>query len=77
MKKIKEWFNKMFAKSKEAVEEIRDNERGDTNFISIVIILVIVMVVAAVFIGFKDQILGAASDTFNDFMDIFSGQKVK
>ena len=33
-------------------------ERGDTNFISILIILGIVILVAGVFIGFKDQIVG-------------------
>lgn len=32
-------------------------ERGDTNFISILIILGIVILVAGVFIGFKDQIV--------------------
>lgn len=32
-------------------------ERGDTNFISILIILGIVIIVAGVFIGFKDQIV--------------------
>ncbi len=34
------------------------DERGDTNFISILIILGIVILVAGVFIGFKDQIVG-------------------
>lgn len=33
-------------------------ERGDTNFISILIILGIVILVAGVFIGFKEQIVG-------------------
>ena len=33
------------------------DERGDTNFISILIILGIVVVLAASFIGFKEQIL--------------------
>ena len=33
-------------------------ERGDTNFISILIILGIVILVAGVFIGFRDQIVG-------------------
>lgn len=43
-------------KAEELVKAI-SSERGDTNFISILIILGIVVVLAGVFIGFKDQIV--------------------
>lgn len=33
------------------------SERGDTNFISILIILGVVILLAGVFIGFKDKII--------------------
>lgn len=33
-------------------------ERGDTNFISILIVLGVVILLAGLFIGFKDQIVG-------------------
>lgn len=42
-------------------------ERGDTNFISILIILGIVILVAGVFIGFKDQIVGQVQAIVGEF----------
>jgi hypothetical protein len=41
-------------------------EEGDTNFISIIVILGIVMVLVGVFAAFKDQIIEAASDLINN-----------
>ncbi len=49
-----------------AKEKIK-SERGDTNFISIIIILGIVVVLAALFIGFKDQIVGKVQDMIKGF----------
>ncbi len=43
------------------------DERGDTNFISILIILGIVILLAGVFIGFKDQIVGQVQGIINGF----------
>lgn len=43
------------------------DERGDTNFISILIILGIVILLAGVFIGFKDQIVGQVQNIINGF----------
>ena len=40
-------------------------ENGDTNFISIIIILAIVMVVAAIFVGFRTQIVNWVNSTFS------------
>jgi len=42
-------------------------ERGDTNFISILIVLGIVILVAGVFIGFKNQIVGQVEAIVNGF----------
>lgn len=75
MSKIKEKASALANKSKRAANRLRTDERGDTNFISIVIILVIVMVVAGVFIAFKDEILGMAMDAFEDFKGFFGEQK--
>ena len=41
-------------------------EEGDTNFISIIVILGIVMVLVGVFAALKDQIIEAASDLINN-----------
>lgn len=43
------------------------NEDGDTNFISIIIILGVVIVLAGIFVAFKDQIIGSVSDVINGF----------
>ena len=43
------------------------SERGDTNFISILIILGIVVALAGVFIGFKDQIVSKVEEIVNGF----------
>lgn len=40
----------------------RASERGDTNFISILIILGIVVILAGIFIGFKDTIVNKVRD---------------
>ena len=42
-------------------------ERGDTNFISILIILAVVVVLAGVFFGFKDQIVGQVKEIVDGF----------
>lgn len=60
------------------VEEIREvylsavrpnlsNERGDTNFISILIILGIVIILAGVFMAFKDQIVDQVQSIVDGF----------
>lgn len=42
-------------------------ERGDTNFISVLIILAIVIILAGIFIGFKDQIVDQVNGIVNGF----------
>lgn len=49
-------------------------ERGDTNFLSIIIILAIVLVIAVVFIAFKDEIIGLLSTAWKSFSDAFDNQ---
>jgi len=64
--KLLSFQNKVAAKLSE--------ERGDTNFLSIIIILVIVLAVATVFILFKDEIMATAEAAFASFQSMFSGQ---
>lgn len=42
-------------------------ERGDTNFISILIILAIVIILLGIFIGFKDTIVARVSEIVDGF----------
>ena len=53
-------------RAKESFYRFIKKENGDTNFISIIIILAIVMVVAAIFIGFRTQIVDWVNSTFTD-----------
>ena len=50
-----------------AIAKFRKSERGDTNFISIIIILGIVILVAGIFIGFKDKIVQEVQGIINGF----------
>ena len=43
------------------------DEEGDTNFISILIILGIVIILAGIFIGFKDQIVAQVKEIIDGF----------
>ena len=69
--KIKEKLTKAFCKVQTEVYCAAHNEQGDTNFISIIIILGIVIIVAGTFATFKDQILKAAEEAINGFKDLF------
>ena len=53
-----------FGKAKDIIKE----ENGDTNFISIIIILAIVLLVAVAFMIFKDQIIGWFNGTTQTFI---------
>lgn len=46
---------------------LKNSERGDTNFISILIILGLVILLATVFIGFKDKIVRQVTEIVNGF----------
>lgn len=64
-------------KTRKAVSDIVKNERGDTNFISIAIILVVVLVIAVVFIGFgntfKDKLETKTSDVLGALSETMKG----
>lgn len=64
---FKKAYNAMERKMIEFSNKLAKSERGDTNFISILIILGIVILVATVFLGFKDKIVGMVSDIVGDF----------
>lgn len=51
------------------------DEDGDTNFISIIIILGIVIVLAGIFVAFKDQIIDGVQDIINGFSAESLGDK--
>ncbi len=59
-------FNKLCIKAHTAIENFRRNEKGDTNFISILVILAVAMALAVVFFGFKDNIISWVEETMPD-----------
>ena len=46
------------------------NEKGDTNFISILVLLGIGLALAGVFLGFKDQVLEWVNTNIGDFFSL-------
>ncbi|MDR2088616.1 MAG: hypothetical protein LBP73_04595 [Clostridiales Family XIII bacterium] len=75
MKKLQEKLLDLEVRSYCAARSAKDralafaaDERGDTNFISIIVVLGIALVVAGVFMGFKDQIIGKAKEIIDSFI---------
>lgn len=58
MKKLLDKVTLAYLRAQPAAKAALKDERGDTNFISIAIILIIVILIAVVFIGFGQQIKG-------------------
>lgn len=69
MKKLMNKLNNALMQAKDKAAEFVSNERGDTNFISIAIILIVIIGVAIVFIGFRDSILAAFTEATQDLLD--------
>ena len=50
------------------VDSFLNHEEGDTNFISILVLLGIALALAGVFLGFKDQVLAWVDTNVGDFL---------
>lgn len=64
---LQKWFWNARVKAITSIQRAISDESGDTNFISILIILGIVILLAGVFMGFKDQIVGMVQDIIDGF----------
>lgn len=64
---MRDWILTQEIKIMNKVHRFFEEERGDTNFISILIILGIVIILAGVFMTFKDQIVEMVSGEMEDF----------
>ena len=76
---MKKWFNQKMAAlyaaytwQKSDVRKQLADERGDTNFISILILMAFVVLLAGAFIAFRDQIVKKVQDTV-DTLNFSSG----
>ena len=65
MKKLVEKIRNCAFRAQTAMMNFVSEERGDTNFLSIAIILVVVLVLAVVFIGFGNKLLPMMQEKIN------------
>ncbi len=69
MKKLINKLNSTLLAAKLAARNFVSDERGDTNFVSIAIILVVVIVIAIVFITLGDKLGAALSTKVQELLD--------
>lgn len=60
--------------AKAKVESFLRDEKGDTNFISILVLLGIALALAGVFLTFKDQVLGWVDTNVGEFFSKSGGR---
>ena len=70
MKKLANKIEKSLIRAKVAMNNLLAEERGDTNFLSIAIILVVVLVLAVVFIGFGNRLLPKMREKIEDVFNV-------
>lgn len=75
MNKIEQKLDNLVWKVRRGVNSFLYTEDGDTNFLSIIIILAIVLLLAIAFMAFKDQILETVNEAWKDFSKAFGTQK--
>ena len=68
MNKLVRKMDMLMLKGEMKVQQFLKEERGDTNFISIAIVLAIVIAVALAFMGMKNKIMDKVNTTVSDFI---------
>ena len=68
MKKIQNWMTKMQVKAICAVQDFKNSERGDTNFVSMLIIIGIVVVLAGLFLTLGKDVMASISQKVKSFI---------
>lgn len=69
MKKIQDMMTKMQIKAFCAVQNFKNSERGDTNFVSMLIIIGIVVVLAGLFLTLGKDVMTSISQKVKDFIN--------
>lgn len=69
MKKLVKKAQGLALRARYAVQDFLRGEQGDTNFISIAIVLVVVLLIAVVFIAFGQDILDRFNNSKNDLLN--------
>ena len=65
----------LFISAKRRIVNLFNNEDGDTNFISILVLLGIALALAGVFLAFKDQIIEWVNTNIGGFFSTTAGSK--
>lgn len=68
MKKMNRLMTKLYVRATGAWRSFQQEERGDTNFISILIIIAIVLVLAGLFMKFGNAIMGAVQEKVEGYI---------
>ncbi len=66
--------NSLMLKAQMKVNSFLHDEKGDTNFISILVLLGIALALAGVFLAFKDQIIGWVDQNIGGFFGLRGGR---
>lgn len=69
MKKINEALTKLQIKAFCAVQNFKNSERGDTNFVSMLIIIGIVVVLAGLFLTLGKDVMKSIGTKVRDFIN--------
>ena len=69
MTKIQNWRTKMQINAICAVQDFKNSERGDTNFVSMLIIIGIVVVLAGLFLTLGKDVMTSISQKVKDFIN--------
>lgn len=69
MKKIQDMMTKMQIKAFCAVQNFKNSERGDTNFVSMLIIIGIVVVLAGLFLTLGKDVMLLIGQKVRDFIN--------
>lgn len=72
--KLMEKIDAMLLKAKLKVDSFLHDEKGDTNFISIMVLLGIALALAGVFLTFKEQVLNWVDSNIGDFFSKKAGR---
>ena len=68
MKKINEMLTKLQVKALCALSDFKDSERGDTNFVSMLLIIGIVVVLAGLFLTLGREVMTSIGQKVKDFI---------
>uniref|UniRef100_UPI0040570BDA hypothetical protein n=1 Tax=Agathobacter sp. TaxID=2021311 RepID=UPI0040570BDA len=69
MRNMDELMVKYYLKGKSYVQKFLDSERGDTNFVSMLLIIGIVVVLAGLFLTLGKEVMASISENVTDFID--------